>query len=56
VQLEKGQGGDVRGLGVRRGRGVHSDAWVVRGQFGGEGSDRRDPWVSERGRANGRPG
>jgi hypothetical protein len=25
-QLEKGQGGDVRGLGVHRGRGVHGDA------------------------------
>jgi hypothetical protein len=36
----------VRGLGVRHGRGVHDDAQVVHGRFGGEGSDRRDPPVS----------
>jgi hypothetical protein len=54
-QLEKGQGGDGRDLGVRRGRGVHSDAWVMHGRFRREGSDRRDPRVSESGRANGRP-
>jgi hypothetical protein len=45
--LEMGRGGDERGLDVRHGRGVHDDARVVRGQFGREGSDRRDPWVSE---------
>jgi hypothetical protein len=41
-QLEKGQGGDGRGLNVRRGRGVHSDARVVRERFGEDESDRRD--------------
>jgi hypothetical protein len=55
-QLEKGQGGDGRGLDGRRGRGVYGDARVVRGRFGGEGSNRRDPLVSEGGRVNGRPG
>jgi hypothetical protein len=55
-QLEKGQGGDGRDLGLRRGRRVHDDAQVVRGWFGREGSDKRDPRVSERGRANERPG
>jgi hypothetical protein len=35
-KLEKGQGGDGRG------RGVHSDAQVMRGRFGGERSDKRD--------------
>jgi hypothetical protein len=54
-QLEKGQGGDGCGLGVRRGHGVHGDAWVVRGQFEGEGSNIRDPPVCESGRANGQP-
>jgi hypothetical protein len=48
-QLEKGQGGDGRGLGVCSERGVHDDAWVVRGRFGREGSDIRDPRVSESG-------
>jgi hypothetical protein len=55
-QLEKGRGWDGRGLDVRRGRGVHSDARVVRGRFEEDESDRRDPWVSENRRANGRPG
>jgi hypothetical protein len=55
-QLEKGQGGDKRGLSVRRGRGVHGDAWLVRGRFGGEESDRRDPRASDSGRANWRQG
>jgi hypothetical protein len=55
-QLEKGRGGDGRGLGVRLGHGVHGDARLVRGRFGREGSDRRDPRVGESGRANGRPG
>jgi hypothetical protein len=36
--LEKGQGGDGRGLGMRHGRGVHDDTLVVRGRFGGTGS------------------
>jgi hypothetical protein len=48
-QLENVQGGDRRGLSVHRERGVHGEAWVVRGRFEGEGSDRRDPWVSESG-------
>jgi hypothetical protein len=55
-QLENGRGTDRRGLGVHRGRGVHSDARVVRGQFRGEGSDRRDPPVGESRRANRRSG
>jgi hypothetical protein len=38
---------------VRRGRGVHDGARVVRGRFGGEGSDRRDPRVSDSERAAG---
>jgi hypothetical protein len=40
-RLEIGRGGDGCGLGVRRGRGLHDDAQVVHGRFGGEGSDRR---------------
>jgi hypothetical protein len=36
--LEKGQGGDGRDLGMRHGRGVHDNALVVRGRFGGTGS------------------
>jgi hypothetical protein len=52
-ELEKSWGADGCGLDVRRGRGVHGDARVVRVRFRGEGSDRRDPPVSEDGRVNG---
>jgi hypothetical protein len=55
-QLEKGRGGDECDLGVRRGRGVHGDARIMLGRFGGEESDRRDPRVNESGRANERSG
>jgi hypothetical protein len=55
-QLEKGRGGDRRGLGERRGCRVHGDAQVVHGWFGEEGSDRWNPPVSEGERENGRPG
>jgi hypothetical protein len=51
----KGRGGDGRGLGVRRGRGVHSDMRVVCGRFRRGGSDRRGPRTSKSGRANGQP-
>jgi hypothetical protein len=37
-QLEKGWDGYERGHGVRRGRGVHGDAWVVRGHSKGTSS------------------
>jgi hypothetical protein len=46
----------MRGLSVRRGRGFHVDAQAVYGRFGGEGSDRQDPPVSEGERENGRSG
>jgi hypothetical protein len=51
-QLEKGRGGGGRGLSVCRGRGVHGDAWVIRGRFRVEEPDRRDPPVSEGGQVN----
>jgi hypothetical protein len=44
-----GRGGGGHGLGVRRGRGVYSvRAGRACGRFGGDGSDRRGPWVNER--------
>jgi hypothetical protein len=52
----KRPGGDGRDHSVRHGCGVHGDARVVRGRFRGEGSDRRDPSVSEGGEVNGRSG
>jgi hypothetical protein len=55
-RLEIGRGGDMHGLGVRRWRGLHGDAHVMLGRFGGERSDRRDPPVSEGERENGRSG
>jgi hypothetical protein len=55
-RLKIGCGGDGRGLGVRRGCGLHGDAQVVHGRFEGEGSDRWDPPVSEGERGNGRSG
>jgi hypothetical protein len=38
---------------MRRGHGVHGDAWGVYGQFRRDESDRRGPRTSESRRANG---
>jgi hypothetical protein len=50
----KGRGGDGRGLGVRRGRGVHSDARVVLAAVW-EGRIRQAGPIDQRERANGQP-